>query len=490
MLLPYFMAGYPSIAVEVADEWRFKNEILKLIEEVEKIDEKKGFLEITSLGQLRSIPNGNVVNENMSFDEAFHWATRKSCVLVVYDWYRIADNFGALGYRSLLNSLQEVKKQQSFIILVAPSWRLPEELKVYVPVLKHGLPKRDELRSALTVIEQNSGRKAKDADAVLDAASGLSLSFAEDTMALAVVQSGEISPAYIEAEKIKLIRQQTGLEITTKVSLEDVGGLEKLKKWIVNEVVPFRRDPQLAVRATLFVGPPGTGKSHMAKAMGSLLNIPVIRLDLAACRGQYVGQTESTVKSALNTVDAVAPCVLWVDEVDSALGGHVSSAATDGGVTLSVLSIFLTWMQEHDSDVILVATANYPERIPPAFLRPGRLDAIWAVDLPNFEERKAIAGIHFRKLGCNVSEQLCTCVAKNSEEFSGAEVANAVLSAARKTNRKITEEAVVRSCSEIIPLAVSRSEEIRKMREWAKTYARSAHETASTTRRVRHIVEN
>lgn len=466
MLKPYFRAGYPALAVETAEERRLVKESLAEFDDTE-------VLGISSQGGLidlrRRVPKDPAAN----YAKAFAYASSYVCVVFVFDWQHVCRSPG--GYRPFLMAVDAIKKRGSMVVFVAPHWELPAELAHEMPVLEHRLPDREGLKAAIRTVAKALKKDIPDDAALLDAASGLTLSEAENAAALSAVQSGCLDAATIEAEKIRIVRQQSGLEISPPTSLGEVGGLSNLKRWVDEEVLPSRRDPQLAVRAALLVGQPGTGKSLAARAIGGAMGIPVIRLDLAACRGQYVGQTEGAVRAALRTADAVAPCVLWVDEIDSGLGGHASSAQTDGGVTLGVLSILLTWMQEHQSPVLLLATANYPDRIPPALLRPGRMDRVWAVDLPTIPERQEIAAIHLRRLGCD--DSLADHVASLTEGYSGAEIAGAILSAARRTRRRIDEPAIEQAVSAIVPLSRSRAGELEKMREWARAYALPANTT-------------
>jgi ATP-dependent 26S proteasome regulatory subunit len=470
-LRPYLLAGYPAVALETAEERRLIQHILS------QITSDIPVWQIAAAGGLVALKNTGAADPSCAYAAAFQRAAKTTCILVVLDWHHVCRS--PSGYRPLLASWQGIKAKQSCVLLIAPRWELPPELQHSIPVLQVPLPGREELAQLLEKVRSPEGEpvvlEEETRQAILDAASGLTVEEAENAVALSMVRSQftRPDPAQIEAEKIRLVRATCGLEMARGLSLDQVGGYGHLKRWVREEVIPHRRDPVLRVRAALLVGPPGTGKSMACRAVGGALGMPVIRLDLAACRGQYVGQTESAVRTALQVADAVAPCVLWCDEIDSALGGHASSAHTDGGVTLGVLSLLLTWLQEHESEVLFLGTANYPERIPPAFLRPGRLDAIWALDLPCLSERAEIARIHLERTGCAIDGHPQQ-IAQLTPDYSGAEIAAVVLTAARRTRRQFTAQALEEAVQRITPLARSRAEELEKMRQWARAYAQPA----------------
>lgn len=474
----FWKAGYPAICVATPEERR----LLKIVQELfggTGTGVVRPIYKIAAVGGLRRVSGGSDKDEQPTANYAHAWqfASEKEVILVVFDFHHLN---GPVGYRPLLDSLPAIKRRGSFVILVAPAWNLPPELRHEIPCLELPLPSRKELESPLGRVVANSSAKISseaEYQALLDAASGLALEEAESAFALAVSRDEKrvvyISREIVEAEKVRLIRTQRGLEVDPPISLSQLGGLSRFREWIDSEVLPHRRDEQLAIRSTLLIGPPGTGKSLASRVLGSVLGCPVLRLDLSSCRSRFVGQTEETLRAALKTADAVAPCILRIDEIDSALGGHQSSAVTDGGLTLGMLSILLTWMQERTSEVLLIAAANYPENLPPALIRAGRMDAIWAFDLPSRIEREEIARIHMKQLKC--SPELAAYLADQTKGFSGAEIAGVVKTAARRSKRALNKEVLDKVVGEVVPLSSSRAREIEKMREWARAYARWAN---------------
>jgi SpoVK/Ycf46/Vps4 family AAA+-type ATPase len=232
-------------------------------------------------------------------------------------------------------------------------------------------------------------------------------------------------------------------------------------------------------KGILLIGVPGCGKSLTAKAVGAAWQMPLLRLDVGKIFGGLVGASEENIRKALRTAEAVAPCVLWLDEMEKGFSGTASSGQTDGGTTSRVFGTFVTWMQEKTAPVFVIATANNVHQLPPELLRKGRFDEIFFVDLPTREERKSIFDIHLKKkrrdpaeLGIDLHK-----LVDAAPEFSGAEVEQAVISAlydAFDGGTNLTTDGMLTAIHEIVPLAVTMQEGIASMREWAKTRARLA----------------
>jgi len=479
LIAQYARAAYPAVAVETPEDDRV---LSVLLGEIQALGEVRGeayqVATVSATGALLLVaPTAGQISQRSSYPEAFAWAAGQGVptVLVAYDVQHLLGNAGI--YRALKNQLPALKSSASMIVLVAPSWVLPAELRHDVPVISLPLPSRDQLAAALGKVhadlESARGKKVKiDSESLLDAATGLTEAEAEASFALASGASG-IKAETVSAEKVRLIRQTKGLEVFPSIPESEVGGLLPLRRYVSEEIGPNRRDAMLRVKGMVLVGPPGTGKSLVCGVTAAILGLPLVRLDISAMMGGILGESESNINSALRIVEAIGQCVLWLDEIDSALGGAASSAQTDGGTIGRVVSKFLTWLQESKS-ALTVATANYPERIPPALLRPGRMDAIWSVDLPTATERAEIAGVHLRRLGCEPDGH-GVALAAVTQDYSGAEIAATVLSAARRTARQVTREALLAAAKEITPLAKSRAEELQRMRDWAQHHARQAN---------------
>lgn len=479
-------AGFPIVAVATVEEERFLTALCAALPPDAPV------WTIHCLGGMRDARTGKVVDAKATYPSAFSAAAAKhDSVLVVYDYQHVIRN--PAGYRQIRDQLPALKARGSMIVLVAPHWELPPEIRHEVPVIHWQLPTKEQLGVALDVCLRSVGETADDRTrkAALDAASGLTLSEAEGAFALSLAQHRRLDRTAIEARKLEVIRQTGYLQVSPPTDLTSIGGLGELRRYISEEVVSSWDDPDLRVRGVLLVGVPGTGKSLSARAFGAALQCPVVRLDLGAVKGSLVGESERNLRHALAVCDAVAPAVVWLDEVEKAVGGYASSARTDSGVTLGLVGALLTWMQERKSQTVVVATCNDYSALPPELTRAGRFDERFFVDLPTRVEREEIAAVHLRRFGAN-GECACT-LATLSEGWTGAEIEQCVLSAARRTRRAITPAAIEDAAREIRPISRVRAKEIDELRQWARDALRRANTpddddvvAPPAGRRVRH----
>ena len=280
----------------------------------------------------------------------------------------------------------------------------------------------------------------------------------------------------------------------------NIGGLDGLKKWLAREkpliTADLRERRIRSPRGILLVGVPGCGKSLSAKAVALEWNLPLYRLDLATMYGQYLGQSEARFKDALSTADHVAPCVLWIDEIEKGLAGGESSADWSNATTSRIVGQFLFWLQESQARVFVVATANQVTRLPPELLRRGRFDELFFVDLPNPEERKDIISIYIKRgLKKDISPELMNELVKLSEGFAGCDIEYAirevVIQAFLKGDDAINDEFFRLSFTNVVPLSKVSPEQIDAIRTWGKERAVPASEQpigeiSSHTRTVLH----
>jgi hypothetical protein len=428
------------------------------------------------VGGLRDCKEGGVVDAAAQYPKAFAFcASHPGSVLLVFDLQTLVKNAGI--YRSLKDCFPALKANGSMVVLVAPVWSLPAELAHDLPVLQFALPTREELGAALGVVVKSLGDKAGefDAAALLDAGAGLTLQEAENSFALARIESGRLDPAMVEREKMRLVRSSGFLEVSQAADPADVGGLQALKDYITQEVIPSKGDDKLRVRGLLLVGVPGTGKSLASRAAGSLLGWPVVRLDFGALKAGLVGQSESNLRGALKLADAIAPCVLWIDEIEKGVGGFASSAQSDGGTTLAMVGALLVWMAEHTSAVIVVATCNDYRKLPAELTRAGRFDERFFVDLPSGAERFEIADVHLRKYADMLNHALCSLIADISDGWTGAEIEQLIKSAARRGGKAITPDLIPLCARDIKPISRVRADEITALRDWARESLRIAN---------------
>jgi SpoVK/Ycf46/Vps4 family AAA+-type ATPase len=297
----------------------------------------------------------------------------------------------------------------------------------------------------------------------------------------------------VAAEKKQLIRRNGILEyIEEEATLEQVGGLEELKRWLRQRSQAFtERARQYGLpqpKGMLILGVPGCGKSLIAKTTSRLWELPLLRLDMGRVYdGSTVGRSEANLRSALKTAESIAPVILFIDELDKAFAGSAGSADSDGGTSSRIFGSFLTWMQDKTSPVFVMATANRVDKLPGEFLRKGRFDEIFFVDLPNLEERREIFRIHLARRRPAIDRFDLDQLAKVSEGFSGAEIEQAVIAAmydAFAQDREFTQLDIIAAVKATLPLSRTMTEQVTALRDWAKHRARPAAASVAEYQRL------
>lgn len=461
ILAPYLAAAFPCVAIVTREEERCIRSI------VDRWPDRPAFL-IASVGGLRDARTGTVIEPAMQWPGAFAYlAERPEAILLVLDLRMPIQN--APIYRALKSQFPRYKQIGAMAALIGPSWSLPAEIQHDVPVIDFALPTRPELSAALDVVAESVGQTPDPAlrEACLDSAAGLTLAEAENAYALSYVRDRNFSPERIQDEKLAQIRRSGFLEVYQPLNPDLLGGMGALKEFIADEVMPVRDDELLRVRGIGLSGIPGTGKTLACKVIGSILGYPIARMDTGRIKGSHVGQTEGQMQQTLALVEAVAPCILFIDEAEKFAGGYASSAQTDGGTMLATVGILLTWMQEHRSKVVTVFTCNDHTKLPPEFSRAGRINKMFFVDLPSRVERMEIARVHLGRVGVAPGD-IPTWIAELSREWTGAEIEELILSAARRTRRQITAAALREAAAGIKPISKVRAAEIKALREWAR----------------------
>ena len=289
-------------------------------------------------------------------------------------------------------------------------------------------------------------------------------------------------------EKQQIVRKSGLLEYhATTENFSSVGGLAVLKEWLKKRSSAFSDEARAfglpSPRGILMLGVQGCGKSLSAKSVANQWQLPLLRFDMGRMFGSLVGSSEQNVRQAIAIAESIAPAILWVDEIDKAFAGSQQSGALDAGTTARVFATFLTWLSEKTAPVFVVATANDISQLPPELLRKGRLDEIFFVDLPAYEEREEIFRIHIAKRGRNqASFDLAAC-AVASVDFSGAEIEESINSAlydAFSAIRELTTDDILQAISQTVPLAKTMDEQIHSLRNWAKGRARNAGQFNNT----------
>ena len=325
----------------------------------------------------------------------------------------------------------------AWIFIVSPVVEIPVEIEKFTTLLELALPDIDEITALVKAFVSAQGVKTaeEDIEELSLSLKGLSQHEISMLLYLSYQKYGHISKKnknVVLAIKEQIIRKSNMMEmVPLKESLNDVGGLEKLKTWldkkaqIFNDITAAENYGIEAPKGVMIFGMPGCGKSLSAKAAAHLFNVPLLRLDIGKLMGKYVGESEGNLRKAIKLAEAISPCVLWIDEIEKAFAGM----GGDGGgneVTTRLFGNFLTWMQEKTTPVFVIATANNLQGLPPELMRKGRFDELFFVDFPNQSEREAIFKIHLLKRKHLQSGIQLKELAKKTEGYCGADIESVV----------------------------------------------------------------
>jgi len=397
--------------------------------------------------------------------------------------------------RDIVQALRESESRRN-IVLLSPELCIPSDLQKEITVFDFPLPDSSEIAELLErIIKENNlkedGLAPQDKEKLVKAALGLTLQEAENAFARAIVQNKGISNESIPIifdEKNQLIKKSGILEFVKEdLNMSDIGGLENLKNWLYkrnNSWLDSARKYNIpAPKGVLITGVPGCGKSLTAKAMSQIWQLPLLKLDMGKIFSGLVGSSEENMRRAIKTAEAVAPSILWIDEIEKGISTGAFNG--DSGTSTRILGNFLTWMQEKKAPVFVVATSNNISALPPELLRKGRFDEIFFVDLPTYSEREKIFEVHLRRLVASsevagevkVESELISRLAEMTEGFVGAEIEQVIITALYEAffgQRDLLEEDLIKAVKDTVPLSVTQKEQIRALRVWASERAVSA----------------
>jgi AAA+ superfamily predicted ATPase len=381
--------------------------------------------------------------------------------------------------RKLRNLAQKLKFTQKSILVTTPGGKIPEELRDESFTVMFPSPDVDDLAEVLTPLTKIPGVKVNlttlGRDKLLQAALGLSSAQAQRVFAKAIVSNGVLDDRDIDLvtqEKKEIIRESEALEFYSVTETpDDIGGLDVLKSWLRLRERAFTQEARNyglpAPKGIALIGIPGTGKSLTAKMIGGLWHLPLLRLDVGSLFGSLVGESEERARRALRLAETVAPCIVWIDEMEKAL----AHGGSDSGTSTRVFGTILTWMQEKTAPCFVVATANDISSLPPELLRKGRFDDIFFLDLPTLEERKDIFKVHLMKRNRLPRDFNVDALARQSEGYVGAEIEQAVIDAmyvGYNEKREFTSDDVSEALKRQVPLSKSQRETIESLRAWLR----------------------
>ncbi len=384
--------------------------------------------------------------------------------------------------RLLREVVDSFRSRRTTIVISGVSVELPAELSHQAVRLHLRLPGKKELREVIGAVLDSLRTRQKvsvDLNAtemgeLLDALTGLTSNQARQSVARAVVEDGRLDASDLRSllqRKGELLGDSGVLEyFPAGDNISDLGGFLLLKEWLARTKAGFTAEAKKmnlpAPKGVLFVGVQGCGKSLAAKFIAREWRLPLLKLDAGRLYDKFIGESEKNLRRAFQMAEAMAPAVLWIDEIEK-LFASAGSSDSDGGLSRRIFGSFLTWMQEKTAPVFVVGAANDLSLLPPELLRKGRFDEIFFVDLPTEEERTAIFRIHLKLRNQPVDRFDVNLIAGSTEGFSGAEIEQTVIAALyRSIHEKaaLTSEGLLQSASQTIPLSVTRREDVERLR--------------------------
>jgi ATPase family associated with various cellular activities (AAA) len=394
-----------------------------------------------------------------------------TALLVLRNYHRFMNSPEVV--QALDSAVSVGRQNRTFVVVLSSVVQLPPELERQFVVVEHELPGRDQLAAIARSVAVEPGElpEGDGLDAVFNAAAGLTRMEAENAFSLALVRHGRLAPDVLWEMKSQALKKSGLLTLYRGCeTFDDLGGLDAMKSFCARALRHGRRGG-VRPRGILLLGVPGTGKSCFAKALGNETGRPTLVLDVGALMGSLVGSTEANVRQALRLIDAMAPCVVMVDEIEKALAGASSSGQTDSGVSARLFGSLLSWMSDHESDVFLIATSNDVSKLPPEFSRAERFDGIYFLDLPGRAEKDAIWAMYLEKYGLDPAQRR-----PQDRDWTGAELRACCRLAA------LLDAPLVEAAQNVVPVAVTAGESVERLRSWAAGRCLSADRPGIFTR--------
>ena len=496
-LILMIRAYYPVLYLHSYEYYRTKQKIKGIVELLRREGKKVNYYQWDCVyGLVQILPDKTEIRiermQNPLEVLAYILNSKKSGEKNIFVLDDINNHIERDEVKLMFRKIAEATNNNTHAIILSSIYRLPAELEKYITVLQIPLPKRNELGEVLDIVAKQSKVELKTnlRNRLIDAALGMTSMEADLAYCLASVKDGfdDKSPFTVSSEKEQIIRKSGILDYFPKnESLKDVGGMENLKEWLKKRQLAYDKEARdwglKEPKGLLLLGVPGCGKSLIAKSIASSWNMPLLRLDVGKVFQGIVGSSEDNIRKAIATAEAVAPCVLWIDEIEKGLSGVQSSGATDGGVTSRIFSTILTWMQEKTAPVFVVATANNINQLPPELLRKGRFDEFFFVDLPSQKEKENIFSIHLQKNRQNVSSFALDILAQKAEGFNGAEIEECVKEAmftayveSQESNiaPKLQMIHILDAIKNTVPLSKTMEKQITDLRKFAVSRAKNA----------------
>ena len=386
-----------------------------------------------------------------------------TAILVLSNFHRFLQS--AEIVQALARQVVNGKQNRTIVVILSPVVQIPTELEKLFVVLSHDLPDRGQIEEIARGVATEPGEipDGEDLRRVIDAASCMTRYEAENAFSLSLVRHSRVTAETLWELKSQLLRKSGLVQLYRGTEdFSSLGGLVALKAFCRRSLLqPGRENPLKRPRGVLLLGVPGTGKSAFAKALGAETGRPTLVLDIGALMGSLVGQTEGNIRQALKIADAMAPCILFADEIEKALSGVASSG--DSGVSARLFGTLLSWMNDHTSDVYLIATCNDISRLPPEFSRAERFDGVVFLDLPGTTEKTAIWDMYLRTFELDPTQRRPDDVL-----WTGAEIRACCRLAA------LLDVPLIQAAQSVVPVAVTAAESVERLRTWASGRCLSA----------------
>ena len=439
-LLKYLKARRPIIWVNSGDY----KEIDTIVKEATKDYQDKAIYEYRAFGAVdfETKVKEETISDLYNFlDILYSEGIKRNVFLLIKNAEEEMKDARNIAYIKKIAETRYSNSDYNFtIIVVSETETVPKELEKFTSILDIPNMSKDEIETYILKFSKDNNIKVdeKDIGEIAISLKGLTKLEIDHVLNMIIESKNNISISgrdIIIKEKGQIIKKSSILEIIDfKEKIEDIGGLEGLKEWLKSKAQVFRRLDEAkkfgvdTPKGVLLVGMPGCGKSLAAKASARLFNVPLLRLDIGRLLGKYVGESEHNMRVALKTAESISPCILWIDEIEKAFAGiNQDGGASD--ITKRLFGQFLTWLQEKENTVFVVATANDITAFPPEFLRKGRFDEVFFIDFPNEEERERIFEIHLEKRGKLTDDIDINKLAKKTEGYCGADIEEVVKNA-------------------------------------------------------------
>jgi hypothetical protein len=465
----YLKAGYPALYIETLEPLRAITSL--------KTDTWESYC-WDCLRGITDCSTGRIIEDVADPLSAAKWlGSQNDTVLMVQNFHNFITSVEII--QEIQNSVPIWKASGCCFVLIGPAVPLPPEIANFITTLVFKLPGRNDLTAIQQELADSVDMKVN--ENVIEAARGLTEFEAETAFALSLVLKNRFCANIVTEQKMQMIKRTGLMQFWPPVPVDQLGGLDLFKQYLNNRKKAFESAHQSLPKpkALLLVGIPGSGKSLSCKAAASILGWPLIRLDISALKGSLVGESERKIRQATATIDAFGKSVVWIDECEKGFAGVKSSGHTDGGTTAAMFGHFLTWIQETTTPMLVMATANSIRELPPEFLRSGRFDAIFFVDMPNATERQQIIIIMNTRYGTEIPPEY----AEKLDGWTGAEI--------EQLAKDSLFDGLDEAQQNIVPLSKTMKEEINALQQWAANRARKANcpdqREVKLVRRIQHV---